>query len=353
MGAKNQIMYVVKENGKYLVLGSTTDEEDIALEALLHINANDLDGARKWLDWARSDMKVEGGDDPLAGSMFPRMWTRGQDADADTMRAAALSMIGKRHDAKLYIPAIIVARDKAKTDVTRAYLERALAQAYESDENYTELRASALRLLQAYPTSDVARYRLYVACSRLKDWATITQAIQTRLDKVPDDDDAQGLLAEVYSDQGKFEEANAIFKQMLDAGRGGPNNMNSFAWNQLLMNKITPEGLEQARRGVSLDKSYDMIHTLAAIYAENGNPQEARQLVLGILEQYGMNEPDGPLWYVFGRVAEAYGQPQAALACYKRVDWKEKYTPEPNSTYMLAQKRLTGLTGAETAVGAK
>jgi hypothetical protein len=97
-----------------------------------------------------------------------------------------------------------------------------------------------------------------------------------------------------------------------------------------------------------------MVHTLASVYAENGNPQEARQLVLGIMDQYAMDGPDGPLWYVFGRVAEAYGQPQAALACYKRVQWKEKYAPDPTTTYALTQKRLLGVGGAnDTAVGAK
>jgi hypothetical protein len=103
---------------------------------------------------------------------------------------------------------------------------------------------------------------------------------------------------------------------------------------------------------MSLQKSYAVVHTLAAIYAEHGNPQEARQLLMNIMDDYGMDEPDGSLWYVFGRIAEVYEQPQAARACYKRVDWKEKFEPDPRTTYVLAQKRLTGLT-AETAVGAK
>ncbi len=354
MGAKNQVMYVVKDNGKYMFLASSTDIGDLGLEALLHVQANDLDGARKWLDWARSDMSVAGGDDPLAGQMFPRLWTRGQDADASTIRAAALSLMGERHDVHKWIPDIIAARDEAKSDPTRAYMERVLSLAYANDGNFLELKASGLRLLQAYPTSDVARVVLLAGCNQLKDWGTINQALQARLSKVPDDEATLRLQAQVYAVQGKFEEANAVLKRLLDSGRGGSNDMNSFAWNQLLAGKITPEGVEEAQRGASVDKGYAMVHTLASVYAENGNPQEARQLVLGIMDQYAMDEPDDGLWYVFGRVAEAYGQPQAALACYKRVQWKQKYAPNPMTTYALTQKRMPGVSGqGETAVGAK
>ena len=354
MGAKNQVMYVVKENGRYMFLASSTDEGDLGLEALLHVQANDPDGARKWLDWVRTDMTVAGGDDPLAGQMFPRLWTRGQDADADTMNAAALSLMGERHDIRKWIPEIIAARDKAKTAATRTYLERVLSIAYATDKDFPELEASALRLLQAYPASDVARGALFVACAQLKDWDTLNEALQARLAKVPDDDATLRLQAQMYAVQGKFAESNAVLKKLIDSGRGGASDMNGFAWNELLMGKITPEGVEQARRGASVDKGYGMVHTLASVYAENGNPQEARQLVLGIMDQYAMDGPDGPLWYVFGRVAEAYGQPQAALACYKRVQWKEKYAPDPTTTYALTQKRLPGVGGAnDTAVGAK
>jgi hypothetical protein len=70
------------------------------------------------------------------------------------------------------------------------------------------------------------------------------------------------------------------------------------------------------------------------------------------MDDYGMDEPDDSLWFVFGRIAEAYDQPQAARRSYQRVRWKEKFEPDPRSTYVLAQKRLKGLT-ADRAVEAK
>ena len=352
LGAKSTAMYVVKEDGKYALLGSESDIDDVCAEALVRLNANDLAGARKLLDWLRSDMQISGGDDPLSGTLFPRMWTRGQEADAETIRAAALSMVDTRRDAGKWIPALIAARDKAKSETIKGYLEAALARTYLTENNWTELRASAQRLLAIFPTSDVARALLLAGCEHLKDWPTIQKAIETRLAVVADDPQTQRQLSSFYEAQGKFEDANAVLKKLIDAGRATATDMNQYAWNQLVMGRITDDGIEQARRGISLQKSYAIVHTLAAIYAEHGNPQEARQLLLNIMDDYGMDEPDGSLWYVFGRIAEAYEQPQAARACYKRVDWKEKFEPDPRTTYALARKRLTGL-AAETAIGAK
>jgi tetratricopeptide (TPR) repeat protein len=352
LGAKSSPMYVVKEDEKYVILATESDADDVCAEALVRLDANNEAGARRLLDWLRADTQISGGDDPLAGRLFARMWTRGQEANPDTMRAAALSMVDTREDAGRWIPALIAARDKAKSETNRGYLEAALASAYSKERNWPELRASALRLLTIFPDSNVARSMLGLACYHLKDWETIRKAIEARLSAVPDDPEVERQLADFYSAQGKFEESGVILKKLIDSGRANANDMNSYSWNQLIMGRVTDDGIEQARRAVSLQKSYGIVHTLAAIYAEHGNPQEARQLLLNIMDDYGMDEPDDSLWYVFGRIAEAYEQPQAARSYYQLVRWKEKFEPDPRSTYVLVQKRLKGLL-AETAVGAK
>ena len=351
IGAKNSAMYIVKESGHYVVLGAENDMEDICAEVLARLDANDITGARKLLDWMRSDTQVSGGDDPLSGKLFPRLWNRGQEADLDTMRAAALSMIDSRRDAPKWIPDLISARDKAKSDTTRGYMEAALSGTYSVDHNWKEQRESALRLLAIFPTSDFARRALANASNQLKDWSALDKAVQTRLAAVPDDPEAQRQLSDLYAAQGKYQDANKVLKKLIDAGRGNSNDMNLYGWHQLLMGKITDDGIEQVRRGVSLQKGYAIVHTLASIYAEHGNPVEARQLVMSLMDDYGMEEPDSSLWYVFGRIAEAYQQPQAALACYKRVQWKEKFEPDPRTTFALTQKQIAGL--SKEVVGAK
>jgi hypothetical protein len=109
------------------------------------------------------------------------------------------------------------------------------------------------------------------------------------------------------------------------------------------MHKVTPEAIEQARQAVMLRKVYGYMHTLASVYAENGNAREAQQLAVELMDENGLDQPDSNLWFVFGRIAEDYQQPKTAEACYKRVEWKEKFTPNPLATYVLAQQRLKGL----------
>ena len=353
MGAKNQSMFAVKENGKYYMVGLKQATSDLGPLVLQHLEDKNLEAARKVLDWARADVQIASGDDPLAGWAFPHLWTRGDPADAEKMRNAALSMVAARKDAKKWIPEIIAARDRAKTDAERVYLEDSLTNAYVVSEDWNGVRESALRQLKVYPRSNSTLNVLGLACTQLRDWETWSRALEARLASVPDDPDVLRQKAQFYATQGKFEEALVIEKKLIDSGVGTPYDRNQYAWIAVVMHKVTPESIDQARQAVSLDKNYNLVHTLASLYAENGNSREAKQLIVEWMDDNGMYEPDSELWYVFGRIAENYQQPQAAMACYKRVEWKGKSAPNPMATYALAQQRLAGLGGSVGAVEAK
>jgi hypothetical protein len=53
-----------------------------------------------------------------------------------------------------------------------------------------------------------------------------------------------------------------------------------------------------------------------------------------------LEEPDNAAWYVFGRIAEQYGERDAAIADYKRVDAPPDPRNLSDSPYLLAQRRL-------------
>ena len=77
-GEINSGVFVVKENGHYKMLDSSDKPNAIGLEILDRLAAKNLNGARVMLDWIRQSQHVQGGDDPLAGKAFPRMWTKGK-----------------------------------------------------------------------------------------------------------------------------------------------------------------------------------------------------------------------------------------------------------------------------------
>ena len=342
-GSKNQSMFVTKEDGKYVMVGIKEAAPDLGPIVLDHLKNNNLEAARKVLDWARADIAIASGDDPLAGWAFPHLWTRGDPADPEKMRNAALSMVAARKDAKEWIPEIIKARDAAKSDSERVYLEDSLTNAYMIAQNWDGVRESALRQLKVYPRSNSTLGALAQSCGHLADWKTLSEVITARLNSIPDDPEPLRQQARLLELQSKFDEAGVILKKLIDSGAGTANDRNEYAWNSLLMHKVTQDSIEQARQSMATNKNYAIVHTLAALYAETGNSRQAQQLVIDLMNEDGMNEPDGGLWYVFGRVAESYQQPGTAVACYKRVEWKEKFSPNPMTTYTLAQQRLNGL----------
>ncbi len=63
-------IYVVKEEGQYRVR-SIADSPSLGTEAFARIERGEIDNARRWLDWARDEERLAGGEDPLAGPVFP------------------------------------------------------------------------------------------------------------------------------------------------------------------------------------------------------------------------------------------------------------------------------------------
>jgi hypothetical protein len=92
------------------------------------------------------------------------------------------------------------------------------------------------------------------------------------------------------------------------------------------------------QRAINDNSSYPEIHTLACLYAEIGKTKEARELLLRAMDSAGMDEPNEPIWYGFGRIAEDYGLQSVALSLYQRVG-KTEEADLLSSTYHLARLR--------------
>ncbi len=351
-GADNQPFYVISEKGHYRLVDHQFDGAGLGRLALERLKEGDEETARKYLDWARSDHKRPGGDDPLAGIVFGLLWERGAKASGEKIRIAALALAAGQQDAKQFIPEIVEA-GKGATDKDRSYLTLMLAWSAFITHDWKTARETGQELLQKYPSSMKALSIFGRACVELKDpaWEAV---LSDRLATAPDRHAILRLQAELYTNAGNTRKVDEIYREILKNGSSTPEDLNSYAWNALVAGKVTPEAIEEVRRAVSTDRSPGIVHTLASLYADTGKTQEARQLLLQIMEENGMDEPDSILWYVFGRIAEDYGQSGEATACYKRVTPDDDGVPKPFSTFALTQKRLVGLTGMkETAVGAK
>ena len=110
--------------------------------------------ARRLLDWVREEVKPAGGDDPLAGPVFPRFWTKGQEGSAVELRQAAAALLaGDKDTAADAIPLLTAELEKAADAASRHRLQLALAVAYELAKRPKELIESATALAATHPNS--------------------------------------------------------------------------------------------------------------------------------------------------------------------------------------------------------
>jgi len=322
-------------------------------EVLRRLSANDLPSAKLWLDWEREELTLNSGDDPLGGAIFPRFWTRGDAPDPARMKLAALALLADKPAIREHLAFMQDARTRA-TDADAVRLDLLLAHAAIAVKDWSLLHEVGARLFSSNPGSDTA-LRFVVAASLFeKDWDSGQKAVSQRLARIPDDIAAIRAAAELAEGKGDFAQARSILRPLIDKNRAGINDLNQYTWNSLFLGKVSDDDLSIMQRGVTDNSSYPEIHTLACLYAEIGKTKEARELLLRAMDSVGMDEPDEPIWYGFGRIAEDYGLQTVALSLYQRVG-KTEGSDVPTSTYNLARLREKMLQSAnsQTAEGGR
>ncbi len=135
--------------------------------------------------------------------------------------------------------------------------------------------------------------------------------------------------------------------------RGGCTRQSPFsgrsriqlAWFGLVNGFLTPEVFQAAQRASVLSNYTEpsILRTLSAVYAEQGQTTEAREVLLKSMDLHDLKEPDSVSWYVFGRIAEQFGVREAAIAYYRKVTPPGPEEQPATSTYSLAQRRLMAL----------
>jgi hypothetical protein len=342
VGGPTTYAYVVKEEGKYKVLASGGDLPDIGREVVERLRLGDGKSARVMLDFARDRQTLGGGDDTLEGKVFPRFWTKGLEGDEHNMRAAALALIVDDDSIKRYI-APLEQESAAAAEAQKTNFDLALAHAYNKLQRWKDLGTVAERLTKAAPTSATAFEFFEISCQMQQQWRACEAMVKARLARDAEDLPAQREAARNEIVQGEMDKAVEELRHIAGDSRATEADLNQFAWATLFVKSVPEDAIEAAQRANNLGKNsnYAVLHTLACVYAEIGKTTEARDLLIRALDSSQLSEPDSALWYGFGRVAESYGQYDAAIVAYRRVEVPK--IPEPTSTFALSQMRLQGL----------
>lgn len=347
-GGKNLTLFVVHEGGSYKMLDSVEKPNAVGLEILDRVNAGDLNGARTLLDWIRDEQHLTGGDDPLDGLAFPRLWTKGKEAEAATMKLAAAGILVQTEaTAKEGLAIFEPALPQTNSDTAKVNIQLALLEGYEASHQYEKALVVSAELSKQNPESR----RVFVAkSSALRALGRYTEAdkvAQDRLQRLPDDLDAMRAL--VHSATARedyplaYERAKAVVK--LEKSEG--SDKNELAWDALFKGGVSGEDVEAALASAQASQNNgNVLHTLGCVYAEVGKTKEAREVLIQAMDLENLDEPDDAFWYAFGRVAEQYGEIAAARADYARVTKPKRTTQLPSSPYQLAQMRVKAM-GAE------
>jgi len=345
LGENPQTMLVVRTAAGYRILAIDDDAGMAGKEVLRRIAAQDYQGAKLWLDWVREEQTFSAGDDPLAGRLFPRFWTRGDSPDPKRMRLAALALLSGSNAIGEYLEELKAARAQAQSpDALR--LDLLLANAAGRLKNWPLLQEAALRLVAGEPSSNTALDFVNTACAFTHDWKAWQTVIAARLARVPDDRAAIRASAGLAEAQGDFTKARSILRPLIDKNQAEMRDYNQYTWLALFLDKVTNDELSLLQRAIAKknDSSYAEIHTLACLYAELGKTKEARELLLRAMDSVGIDEPNEPIWFGFARIAEEYGLASTALSLYQRVGRTDVFDDIPTSTFLLArmhEKRLS------------
>jgi hypothetical protein len=341
-----QTVYVVKEDGAYRILTIAPRMGPVALMALERIEANDFDGARRWLDWARVEVRASNAEDPLEGPAFARAWTVGVEADLARARLATALLLADCLLGERALPLLREARAGVDQPADRLSLDLALAKVHLELSQWRELQEVAGRLVTAVPTSALAfRYQQWAGI-QLQQWDAVDAASHERLARLPDDSIAREMLVHSAEARGRFLEIPVIMQPLIDSGRATASDYNQYAWTSLLTQPVSERAVEAARMAYdeTQGRSLAINHTLACVYAASGKPREARDLLLKGMELVGIAKPDDQAWYGFGLVAEAYGDAESARDYYAHVQKPTKGVIQASSVYALSQARLAALT---------
>ncbi len=342
--------FAVKADGAYRFVALSPDVTDLGLEVLDLLDRGEPEAARRWLDWIAELVPSSGSnDDPLEEQPFHLLWSRGQQAPAERMRLAAEALRAERDPSDDSLKGLDAAlRSGRLTADERTGVLLALARGYLNADRGKDALPLIKSLVASAPASDTGLVLEALALSRLGRWDDIVKLAQTRPESTP----ARRLEADALLQLGDLDGALAVYRDLEESGRAEQGDYNQLAWFALAEGQADERTLGWAQRAAELGgyKSYASMHTLASAYADLGRPADAYRVILQTIELRPGHVPDGPDWYVFGRLAELYGLPDAARRYYGKIDKPEDDDRSAVSTWAFAQRRLKAL-GAGAAKG--
>lgn len=338
--------FVRRENGHWLIRGASSADGMTGFTVLAMAEKDELEVARKWLNWAREDAKGGTSDDPLEGQPIAALWPRSKaTASKDEVRIAAASLATDEFSWKQSEPILVAGREQVQSEAAKAAIDLALVKLYQGRKDWPKMLAATSRLVASNPDSATAFSKHVDALLRSGKAAEATALATQRLERLPNDRESVHARALIAADAGDYTAAQQYALEVVEKLRAKPEDFTFAAWVALFTGEQFERAIEHAQHASKgKDKKEDRatmgsLHALAGLYAATGRSVEARTALLqGLDEAHRGALIDGD-WYILGRIAENYGVDDYAIAAYRKV----KTQTGVATVSELAKRRLDGL----------
>lgn len=336
MGTPVADVYVVRERGAYRLLAvSPLPQTLIGLQARELAERGNLDGARKWLDWAREGMDTPSVDDVLDGPPFAMLWNTSGPRDRERIKLAAASlMVWDQHADPRSIALLQRCADSKVPE--RLACRGALVLAHVAQKHYDQAEAMTDALAAEVPESPGLFRMRMLTLAFGKRWDRLGELARARLAAHPDDHAAMSAHAWVAMSRGDTTGARRWYEKLTALPSPEADDYNKLAWVSLFHDQADDGALTAAQRAVELGVRQNAGHlnTLAAVHAARGELHLAHQVLMETLQHRAGEKPTDADWLVYGRIAQGYGLHDIARAAYARVSPDD----DPVSAYRLAAR---------------
>jgi tetratricopeptide (TPR) repeat protein len=336
-GTRLAEIYVVHERGSHRILAAAPFHHVVfGLQAMALAERGDLDGARKWLDWAREGMDTPGADDVLGGPAFALLWSTSGPRDRERIRLAAASLMAWGDHGDKRSIALLERCADGKTP-ERLPCRGALLDVHVGLKKYDRAEALGDALAAELPESRSLFRRRTVILKQARRWDRLDALAGAWLAAHPDDRHA--MRAHAWAAEGRGDTAGARRWYEKLTALPGPevDDYNMLAWVSLFRDQADQAdvvALAAAERAVQQTSRQDpsYLNTLATVHAARGELHLAQQVLMETIQRRSSDEATDADWLVYARIAQGYGLNDVARAAYGRLSRDDA----PGSPYQLA-----------------
>jgi len=336
---KPDVWWLVQEEGAAKVLCRATCPGILAAHALALIESGHSPaGVGRVLRWARESVTPEMLEHYGTWSFFESLMNG--HAGLRVTAAVGAASAGKR--AAMAVPILASAAEATPDPAQRARLRLALARAHLSANN-PQAALSVAQELDAVANPEARAVRAH-ALRELKRQHEAQAVIDEWLRATPDDPLALWtalLHGRAVQDLARTE---AAARKLIALGKWGQNAQNALAWAKFCHGKADDDAIALARKASEAGAAAPL-NTLAALYAETGKFDEARETLFKSLDARGDGQPSVADRYVLGRIFEGYGLEDVAATEYRRAIAEAERGPHDDAACVIraAETRLASL----------